>query len=1186
MARQRPQVRELETGSLVVQPTARPVDTYVRPAALPAETTPLAQFVNAIAPAVQAVGDKQKAELLKREREIETQRLKAKYNEADRKVWAIDTQTNAHYDANADVWHQMSTEEAISQYSRPQEEYLKTLEDSGFDPVLVSSMKDAFITSRVKFTAKFDAGKAAYNVNQQDKKFTDDLALALSMSRDREDVAATINTLIDSNAEGYSKADGTPNFKRFTDLAHDYLFNMSVDNADNALYDALSTRPVNVMDTSDHIKNSSTIRARRDAEILTKQKAVNKANQLSTGIDDAITSGGAMPTEYTKLDGTTGTISVAEQTSALYADPTFQSTFDSNGQPTAETFQLFGRLRFVPEEIKNKISNPFTLFEAGQDVNTPETNAQLQDQFFLYNLAKNSGVNLEEVVGLSKEQTKLMDLVDFLVYEKAQVGTLQFTDENGITRTAPNFNNVAKQIQNAGDRLDMPPPSKLTENVEELAKPLWLNIFATDITDADNSGVIIAEAADAAHKLMILDPSLSEQNAMRDALSIVKKDYALVSDGAGGQYHFKALNTDIDIALDPSSTISEYNELLNQSNAVVQSVGEATGLQQGEFLVRLSPDFGNPNSISMRVYDTREGRKDFVYNFSTGFDKRSLLSDPQQLNNLVATIATQEDYAVLDSYYDGFEFDDFGVPVPTVGYFGGTREGQAEVGFFETPFVQDLVSSLSQTETEWFMKLDETLAKATEGSQVLQWLDKNPPLFDTEDNQSIVNRIGEFVGGLLFKSPDEALPPSIQKIQDGIRELSIEGEPTGFMEQPPSGTVEEPTRLEPSEALDKVQEMIGQLNPIKSATASTIIEDEGFSATPYDDMGKQSVGHGLQIESLEPDERALIKDINNVQPEESQAVVALKVDKISNYFDDVVDGFQNLPETAQSAMVQMGYQLGQYNVTKDWPEFMKSMKEAAKYAEGSVEQAVALANAQFNMLNTVRKDGTIKATKWATQTADRAMKVASELGASIKEAVIPTAEASTLTPEQQVKEEENTLKKVFDTIYKLDVTPANATQLIKNTLFGDTEVDLLDLNPSDLSLLKGLVKDKLATGTTKISYEDFDTTGQGSIKKGLLETIKLSATSPEYRMATLLGASSIKVEGDKVYIVDTYDFNKGTKGASFKNFVEKGEFTKAYKVLEDVPFTEKLRIIAYMTQPETAVKGGVKIYVGDKKDLT
>jgi len=471
MARQRPQVRELETGSLVVQPTARPVDTYVRPAALPAETTPLAQFVNAIAPAVQAVGDKQKAELLKREREIETQRLKAKYNEADRKVWAIDTQTNAHYEANADVWHQMSTEEATAQYSRPQQEYLKTLEDSGFDPVLVSSMEDAFLTSRIEFTAKFDAGKAAYNVKQQDKRFTDDLALALSMSRDRKDVADTINTLIDSNAEGYSKADGTPNFKRFTDLAHDYLTDISIDTADNALFDALSTRPVNVMDTGEHAKNSSTIRVRRDAEILKEQKAVNKANQLSTGIADAITSGGTMPDDYTKLDGTTGTISVAEQTSALYADPTFQSTFDSKGQPTTETFQLFGKLKFLPEEIKDNIINPFTLFQAGQDVNTPETNARLQNQFFLYNLAKNSGVNLEEVAGLSKEQTKLMDIVNFLVYEKAQVGTLQYTDENGITRTAPNYNNVAKQIQNAGDRLDMPPPSKLTENVEELAKP-------------------------------------------------------------------------------------------------------------------------------------------------------------------------------------------------------------------------------------------------------------------------------------------------------------------------------------------------------------------------------------------------------------------------------------------------------------------------------------------------------------------------------------------------------------------------------------------------------------------------------------------------------------------------------------------------------------------------------------------
>lgn len=212
----------------------------------------------------------------------------------------------------------------------------------------------------------------------------------------------------------------------------------------------------------------------------------------------------------------------------------------------------------------------------------------------------------------------------------------------------------------------------------------------------------------------------------------------------------------------------------------------------------------------------------------------------------------------------------------------------------------------------------------------------------------------------------------------------------------------------------ELQDVVGSVGDAIVApanAATTIMEDEGFSYTPYDDMGKQSVGHGLQIESLEDDEKSLIADINNVQPEESAAVVALKVDKTNDFFSSEVDGFENLPESTRSGVIQMGYQLGRFNVAKEWPKFMASLKEAAQYAEGSIEQGTALAKAKFNMLYNVAEDGTVTATKWATQTADRAMKVANEVagdiadfGSSVFESVIPKANASLVVPdEQQVK---------------------------------------------------------------------------------------------------------------------------------------------------------------------------------------
>lgn len=209
----------------------------------------------------------------------------------------------------------------------------------------------------------------------------------------------------------------------------------------------------------------------------------------------------------------------------------------------------------------------------------------------------------------------------------------------------------------------------------------------------------------------------------------------------------------------------------------------------------------------------------------------------------------------------------------------------------------------------------------------------------------------------------------------------------------------------------ELKDVVGAVGDAIAAPANattTIMQDEGFSYTPYDDMGKKSVGHGLQIESLEDDEKALIADINNVQPEESAAVVALKVQKTNDFFTGEVDGFENLPESTRSGVIQMGYQLGRFNVAKEWPKFMASLKEAAQYAEGSIEQGTALAKAKFNMLYNVAEDGTVTATKWATQTADRAMKVANEVagdiadfGSSVFESVIPKANASLNVPEKE-----------------------------------------------------------------------------------------------------------------------------------------------------------------------------------------
>jgi len=297
----------------------------------------------------------------------------------------------------------------------------------------------------------------------------------------------------------------------------------------------------------------------------------------------------------------------------------------------------------------------------------------------------------------------------------------------------------------------------------------------------------------------------------------------------------------------------------------------------------------------------------------------------------------------------------------------------------------------------------------TDSNVILNWLNENPPLFDVDGKRSVLNQAAD----LLFEAAKG----------DKFETKEIENNLTRLFDS----TVESG-----SETIDNVGDALSnvhlsELNPFRvgETAAATIIKEEGFEATPYvddlrDNEGKMSVGHGLQIESLEPDERALITDINNVDEDESKAVVELKVNKINDWWNNTIEGFTNLPESSQVAAISMAYHLGKENVKNEWPKFMASLQEAAQYAEGSAEQAAALAEAKFNMLYNKAENGVITATKWATQTSERAMRMAEGMaatagevlsetgdviaenleaaGSGIVNAIIPKAEAGDLQP--------------------------------------------------------------------------------------------------------------------------------------------------------------------------------------------
>lgn len=193
------------------------------------------------------------------------------------------------------------------------------------------------------------------------------------------------------------------------------------------------------------------------------------------------------------------------------------------------------------------------------------------------------------------------------------------------------------------------------------------------------------------------------------------------------------------------------------------------------------------------------------------------------------------------------------------------------------------------------------------------------------------------------------------------------------------------TSLINKDTLDVIMDSIIVKRPIDSHVfaVKTLIEDEGFSAIQYPDGKGNSVGYGFFVNSLEPDERAMIGDINNVTKAEATAVLNVKVKKIHDKFMRDVPGFETFSATRQAGFISFAYQLGYENVTakgpdpnKNWPKFFNAMKRAAQEPWNSDSRQMVLNEVRKNMFYNFSSDGKSRSnTFWYNQTPRRAIKV-------------------------------------------------------------------------------------------------------------------------------------------------------------------------------------------------------------------
>ena len=948
----RKQVERLRPSARL-QAVARPVETYVRPAEQPAPKSGLGEFIRAIAPAAETLAQVEKQKQLKLQREAEQGIASARTLDAKISVASALRAAQQDFTNNEPDYLNMSEEQVTARRAEIMQPFIQEAENSG-DDLLAKAVKGNiemgnlawfnrdYDPAKFKHSFTINMGKVGnevlginsdvgYGFIPEDEygEPLDPAALAVEESLKFEQQKKNIDEIVRqaSQAYGYSQT-----------MVNDYIMEKVIapnvrSGGRGAAYQWAEERKFRGIPRYQAMYKTidSDLRA-YDKEFNKANDAINFKQQLAAGFENFVVNDSNNQQDYFRgetLTGAGGTKLTMDDDEVAAQFESWLSTKDYTvDQRAAYAEDFYRKNNIVPPQLKTTIQNGIFAMSSG-DIIADEKDGESAVLAF-NSIRKLQALGIEIPSSLvSSDQMERFDIAKILALNVGTVGP----NPDGTV-------NITKAISMA-QQADVS-MSQTLSNAHKTKLANALSKFGfTDHTETGNGAANLVELERMTGLLLQLEPDIEKAATM--AVQAFKNDNVIYTTANGVKMSFRQLNTDPTISAPVAQRLTDLSKVMSEDPDIkIIMNGKAGQVERPS--VGFTPDRLKPNAIRIDIID----EQGTVVEPLGMVRKDALLNDPQIVAKIIASNKNKIEEARLRAFSGGSlaaEDDPVNKPINVSAAWAGQNLGNSVNALpdtFKPLTAQPIVVNGEPTGQYYYTGITADGSKPT-------YISSQSP---------------EYI------KPEPVEPPDVVQDDDD----------DGVEDQQTSSLVDD--------ALNVVTNFIDNTVGIATANATaSIINDEGFSYTTYiDTEGHKTKGHGLKEVDIEPDEAALIADINNVQPEESAAVVALKVSKIDNYFTDVVEGFQNLPDTAKSGMIQMGYQLGRFNVTKEWPKFMESIKEAAQYAEGSVEQATALANAKFNMLYNVAEDGKVTATKWATQTKNRAMKVADELASSAGDA--------------------------------------------------------------------------------------------------------------------------------------------------------------------------------------------------------
>ncbi len=620
-----------------LQPTARSVETYVRPPELPEQESELGAFIRAVAPAVETVAKLEYEKKVKQKREVEKGIASARAFDA--RLGASQALSAAFDDfadpANTQEYLEMTPEKVRDRRAAIMQPFIDKVAQSGDEQLAQAFQQDLELGNLTFFTQSFNPKQREYQLNNKlDEVFTEALAInnrQMMLPTNQFAVQASPTQLQQRIQQLRDEATDEllTTFQSAYDIPWDTINAYAVEIARNTVGDTGRNNIYRWLDRSKQLGVSkyskdvaiinNTLDA-RDKEILKAQEPLYFQQQVMANVEKHMETGFWSDLGVDQpLVGPAGGKFTIKDSDVVSA---YETIAQRDGISRVAQMDWFRTTGLIPSINRNAIMSGKNFWASG-DL-TDATKAKNAAAAF-YAVEELMAYNIEIPENLlSTDQKKLFDVISILNRD-AGVGK-DIVEDIGLAQSV-NF--------------DLAPSTKLKEKAQS-----QLNQFSplsTDHSESINNAANALEIANTASIFMQL--GYSEDDALDRAATIFEADHVIHNLSNGVKISLKQLNTDPNVTVPLVETVDTISNLLSQSSALQNYLKiNYAAADDGDLAFGFSNDPLNRNALRLNVYNGSGQVVGFIQTVS----KTQLLTDENFVTNLMSQIKTEARNANLD----------------------------------------------------------------------------------------------------------------------------------------------------------------------------------------------------------------------------------------------------------------------------------------------------------------------------------------------------------------------------------------------------------------------------------------------------------------------------------------------------------------------------------------------------------